>query len=86
MLIELTPRSAEIIAHEQKQRGATSPEHLIEQALEALADRSDEPAWFHADAAEEHRILMEGLADADNGRVHPAEEVLRDMYLIAGIE
>lgn len=29
MLIELTPHSAEIIAHEQKQHGAISPEHLL---------------------------------------------------------
>ncbi len=46
MRVDLTPRSAEIIAREQARNGAISPEQLIEQALEAFSGIVVEPSWF----------------------------------------
>ena len=79
MLVELTPRSAEIIAREQAEHGAISPEQLIEQALEAFEHRTVEPAWFHADAAERRRIVEGGLEDLRRGRWHDLDEVLYEL-------
>ncbi len=52
MRVDLTPRSAEIIAREQAGNGAISPEQLIEQAPQAYSGPVPEPSWFHASPAE----------------------------------
>lgn len=72
MLIELTPRSAEIIAHEQKQRGAISPEHLIEQALEAYSGYSS-PHTINT-LEDLQKSIEEAWHDAEQNGSMPAEQ------------
>jgi hypothetical protein len=81
MNVELTSRSAAIIAREQSEHGAISPEQLIEQALEAYI--VNEPLWFHADSEARHRLVLEGLEDARHGGLYSADDVLRDLNRIA---
>ena len=83
MLVELTARSAELIALQQAGHGAISPEQLIELALEAYASEISAPAWYRADREEQEEIILAGLEDVRQGRVYPAEEVLREMRQIA---
>lgn len=77
MNVELTSRSAAIIAREQDEHGAISPEQLIEQALEAYVVAA--PSWFGADSEARHRLVLEGLEDVRQGKLHSAEDVLRDL-------
>ncbi len=83
MRVDLTPRSAEIIAREQTGNGAISPEQLIEQALEAYSGPVPEPSWFHTGPEECQKLIEEGLEDIRQGRIYSAEEVLREMDRIA---
>lgn len=81
MNVELTSRSAAIIAREQREHGDISPEQLIEQALEAYV--VNEPSWFHANSEARHRLVLEGLEDVRQGRLYSADDVLRDLGRIA---
>lgn len=83
MLVELTPRSAELIARQQGGHGAVSPEQMIELALEAYSGESSAPAWYRAGAEERQDIVLAGLEDVRQGRVILAEDVLREMDTIA---
>ena len=77
MHVELTPRSAEIIAREQAERGAIFPEQLIEQALEAFFGTVAEPSWYNATPEECQQMIQAGLEDIRQGRSYSLEEVVR---------
>ena len=74
MNVELTPRSIALIAREQRKHGATSPELLIEQALEAYAEHTVEPAWFHATQEDHDALLREGISDLRLARAMPSRK------------
>jgi len=83
MLVELTPRSAEIIAREQAQNGAISPENLFEQALETFSGTIAEPSWYSASPEECRAMIAKGLEHIRQGRTYSAEDVFREMDRIA---
>ena len=77
MNVELTPRSAALIAREQSTRGAISPEQLIEQALEAYVNDS---GW-HAQSTEDLRKHMEeAWIDAEQNGSIPAEKAWQEIH------
>ena len=72
MLVELTARSAEIITREQAERGTISPEHLIEQALEAYLGMSSPHTTLTIE--ELRSSIEEGWQDSEAGRTVSAEQ------------
>ena len=83
MRVELTPRSAEIIAREQQERGAIPAEQLIEQALEILQHRTGEPSWFHESEEDARHRIAQSLEELRQGRSFSADEVLQEMDRLA---
>jgi hypothetical protein len=83
MLVELTPRSAEIIAREQAERGAISPGKPFRASPEAFSGTIAEPSWYSASPEECRAMIAKGLEDIRQGRTTLRKRLFREMDRIA---